>query len=104
MQAASIALSVFLASPDGGVVEDAPLQRVVVEVESATEPDGGVLPDGWWVSRAHMVKLGARLTECEQAAQQSTIIAGPSWGFWAGMAFGGVAVAAVVAAVVVLGK
>lgn len=26
-------------------------------------PDGGTLPEGWWVSQPQMVKLGAKLTE-----------------------------------------
>ena len=98
MTALPIILSIALASSDGGVVSDRP----VVEVRSAEEVDGGTLPDGWWVSRPQMKKLGDKLVECEncqKAAVTEPVEGGMCWGFWAGMALGSTATAVAIVAV-----
>lgn len=89
----SLLICVLLAqAPDvDGGVPDAP-KDPPVEVTSATSLDGGTLPEGWYLSRERMQKVGTKLVTLENENQQlkdgRPIV---HWGFWVGIAVGFVA-------------
>lgn len=93
----------LLLAADGGTPTQPPPNAPVVEVAHAEATDGGQLPDGWWVSRPHMQKVGARLITLEDALkakdaelQQCGHAPKTEWGFWAGMAAGAIITGAAV--------
>jgi len=104
----ALVLAALLAA-DGGIPLDTtyanPSAGIFV-VESARQYDGGTLPDGWWLSRARMQKMGEHIAKVEterDVAHLALTDKNTSWGFWAGVALGS-ATATAVTTVVLLVK
>lgn len=79
---------------DAGTSSDVP-QDPPVEVTSAVSLDGGTLPEGWYLSRDRMQKVGSRLVALDNENKQlkSETDGRPivHWGFWVGLGVGLVA-------------
>lgn len=107
MNSIAIILAMLVAGSDAGV--DAPVaDQGVNEVVRAELPDGGVLGEGWHLTRERMHKVGTRLvslendlnqTKAERDAAKTQPKLLPA-SFWVGVAIGAVVTGAAAIAVV----